>query len=103
MLYTSLVQVNKSILLFKHGLMQVFKMEKLDTNEIVATSLPSLCRTNRQFAVTNFQNKQVFVSGGFNAGIPQSDVFIFDIELEQWERSTPMNHARCDHASCTLD
>ena len=52
------------------------------------------------FALANYQDMRVYVTGGFEESAKRVD--FFDIENNKWHKASPLNHGRRAHGSIGL-
>ena len=76
-----------------------------DSSSMEKIELPNLSMHIQYFALANFQNRSLFLSGGRdNQFTPSDRVYAFDLRCEMWhdEPVPRLNEARCGHSSSSL-
>ena len=97
-----IVQYLDQLLLFKPGeSVQLFQLRKLlYTAKFSHSALPSLNRKAYSFALANYKNQRIYLSGDKSDGPDLVDYY--DIKQQRWIEAPPLNHGRCNHSSASL-
>ena len=103
------IQVCKDIYIFRYG--SPIKVSRItnvrDKNKLRKVPLKSAGIGRLYFALANYRNASVFVTGGAakdntSKWIPQNSTAIYDIKKDIWTDGPPFNVARNAHSSCLI-
>ena len=103
--YSKILQVQDYILSFKPDRdlkVHVYKLDQISSSKIKLTELKAIPRFVTNFAVTLFQEKDVFLTGGQCRGDSKA-VFQFNLKQSKWLEAPSLNQARENHSCCELN
>ena len=80
--------------------MDIFKLDGLCSKRPQLEKLQSLGRKAKGFTLVVYQDKRVYLSGGWDDATRKVDYF--DIAKNEWRKAPPLNDGRACHASVSL-
>ena len=104
---STITQVDDFALIFEkyRGRVLLRKALNLQTEEPSLEWLSPLDRKLDYFAIANYKNKLIFLSGGFGSEyvpLHHYNVYVYNIACDYWVLAPRMNRGRMSHSSCTL-
>ena len=105
--YSNSVQVHKDLYLFEEGsplTVNGFEICTKDEEFHWHTNSAAFGVAIDYFAVANYKNSVIYVTGGFVYGTYDvlNDVMTYNLQKKIWQTGPSLNEARVMHGSCTL-
>ena len=79
--------------------MKVYKLDKISSSKIRVTELQALKRYAKDFALTLFQEEDVFLTGGARS----DKVSALNLKQSNWSQAPSLNKVRSYHSCCSIN